>query len=61
MMNTTYTREDFENSNEIRWCPGCGDYAILTALQRLLPELGLAPEQHVLFRVLVVPEDFLIT
>ena len=46
-MNTTYTREDFENSNEIRWCPGCGDYAILTALQRLLPELGLAPEQHV--------------
>ena len=47
MMNTTYTREDFENSNEIRWCPGCGDYAILTALQRLLPELGLPPEQHV--------------
>lgn len=46
-MDKTYTREDFENSNEIRWCPGCGDYAILTALQRLLPELGLAPEQHV--------------
>ena len=46
-MNKIYTREDFENDNEIRWCPGCGDYAILTALQRLLPELGLAPEQHV--------------
>ena len=30
-----------------RWCPGCGDYAILSALQRLLPELGLPPEQHV--------------
>lgn len=42
-----YKREDFSNSNEVRWCPGCGDYAILMALQRLLPELGLAPEQHV--------------
>lgn len=46
-MNSTYTREDFTNANEVRWCPGCGDYAILSALQRMLPELGLAPEQHV--------------
>lgn len=46
-MNTAYKREDFENSNEVRWCPGCGDYAILTALQKVLPELGLAPEEHV--------------
>ena len=46
-MDNSYTREDFENGNEVRWCPGCGDYAILTALQKLLPELGLAPEQHV--------------
>lgn len=42
-----YKREDFTNSNEVRWCPGCGDYAILSALQKILPELGLAPEQHV--------------
>jgi 2-oxoglutarate ferredoxin oxidoreductase subunit beta len=48
MMNTTaYKREDFSNANEVRWCPGCGDYAILAALQKLLPELGLPPEQHV--------------
>ena len=47
MTNSTYTREDFANNTEVRWCPGCGDYAILMALQRLLPELGLAPEQHV--------------
>lgn len=47
MTNTPYTREDFTNDTEVRWCPGCGDYAILMALQRLLPELGLAPEQHV--------------
>ncbi len=46
-MNNSYKREDFTNSNEVRWCPGCGDYAILAALQRLLPDLGLAPEQHV--------------
>ena len=46
-MTTTYKREDFANNTEVRWCPGCGDYAILMALQRLLPELGLAPEEHV--------------
>lgn len=47
MSKSTYTREDFTNDNEVRWCPGCGDYAVLMALQRLLPELGLPPEQHV--------------
>lgn len=46
-MNNTYKREDFANATEVRWCPGCGDYAILAALQRVLPELGLPPEQHV--------------
>ncbi|KTC75621.1 2-oxoglutarate ferredoxin oxidoreductase beta subunit [Legionella birminghamensis] len=46
-MNTQYKRDDFANSNEVRWCPGCGDYAILMAIQRLLPELGLPPERHV--------------
>ena len=47
MNKPAYAREDFTNDNEVRWCPGCGDYAILMALQRLLPELGLPPEQHV--------------
>lgn len=47
MDNINYTREDFANQTEVRWCPGCGDYAILAAFQRLLPELGLPPEQHV--------------
>ncbi|OYV55281.1 MAG: 2-oxoacid:ferredoxin oxidoreductase subunit beta, partial [Legionella sp. 21-45-4] len=46
-MVPNYTREDFTNQTEVRWCPGCGDYAILAALQRVLPELGLAPEKHV--------------
>ena len=47
MDKKTYTREDFTNQTEVRWCPGCGDYAILAAFQRLLPQLGLPPEQHV--------------
>ncbi len=47
MNKTIYKRADFENGTEVRWCPGCGDYAILSALQRILPELGLPPEQHV--------------
>lgn len=46
-MNTIYKREDFTNATEVRWCPGCGDYAILAALQKMLPELGMPPEQHV--------------
>ena len=44
---TNYKRADFVNDTEVRWCPGCGDYAILAALQRVLPELGLPPERHV--------------
>jgi 2-oxoglutarate ferredoxin oxidoreductase subunit beta len=44
---TSYKKEDFSNEVEVRWCPGCGDYAILNAIQRVLPELGLPPEKHV--------------
>lgn len=47
MPKTAYRREDFVNATEVRWCPGCGDYAILAALQKVLPELGLPPERHV--------------
>jgi 2-oxoglutarate ferredoxin oxidoreductase subunit beta len=35
---------DFKSDQEVRWCPGCGDYAILAAVQSFLPELGLARE-----------------
>lgn len=47
MSTTVYKRDDFSNGAEVRWCPGCGDYAILMAVQRLLAELGVAPEKHV--------------
>ncbi|HAU59167.1 MAG TPA: 2-oxoacid:ferredoxin oxidoreductase subunit beta, partial [Opitutae bacterium] len=41
------TKKDFVTSNDVRWCPGCGDYAILNAVQRTLPELGLPKEKFV--------------
>ena len=41
------TRKDFTSDQEVRWCPGCGDYAILAAVQGFLPELGLKRENIV--------------
>src|SRR4029450_13534930 len=41
------TRKDFSSDQEVRWCPGCGDYSVLTALQLLMPELGGKPENQV--------------
>ena len=43
----TYTKADFQSDQETRWCPGCGDYAILSAVQAFFPELGIAPEKVV--------------
>jgi 2-oxoglutarate ferredoxin oxidoreductase subunit beta len=43
----TLSRKDFQSDQEIRWCPGCGDYSILAALQLLLPELDVKPENLV--------------
>src|SRR5262249_46977292 len=34
------TKKDFVSDQEVRWCPGCGDYAILAQVQKVLPELG---------------------
>jgi 2-oxoglutarate ferredoxin oxidoreductase subunit beta len=41
------TKKDFSSDQETRWCPGCGDYAILATVQQFLPELGLPPEKIV--------------
>ncbi|NKQ28262.1 2-oxoacid:ferredoxin oxidoreductase subunit beta [Streptomyces galbus] len=41
------TAKDFKSDQEVRWCPGCGDYAILAAVQGFMPELGLARENIV--------------
>lgn len=42
-----YTLKDFKTDQEVRWCPGCGDYAILAQMQKLMPELGIAKEDIV--------------
>jgi len=41
------TAKEFKSDQEVRWCPGCGDYAILAAVQGFLPELGLRRENIV--------------
>ena len=41
------TAKDFKTDQEVRWCPGCGDYAVLAAVQGFLPELGLRRENIV--------------
>jgi 2-oxoglutarate ferredoxin oxidoreductase subunit beta len=41
-------RKDYVSDQEVRWCPGCGDYAILAQMQRLLPEIGV-PRENVVF------------
>jgi 2-oxoglutarate/2-oxoacid ferredoxin oxidoreductase subunit beta len=40
-------RKDFQSDQEVRWCPGCGDYSVLAAVQLLLPELDVTPENLV--------------
>src|SRR5437763_6066531 len=45
--DTKGTRKEYASDQEVRWCPGCGDYAILAAVQSFLPELGLRRENIV--------------
>ena len=35
------TKKDFVSDQDVRWCPGCGDYAILSQVQKVFPELGV--------------------
>jgi 2-oxoglutarate ferredoxin oxidoreductase subunit beta len=42
-----YTKKDFQSDQEVRWCPGCGDYAVLAAVQSVFPELGVPREKFV--------------
>ncbi|MDP9074117.1 MAG: 2-oxoacid:ferredoxin oxidoreductase subunit beta [Actinomycetota bacterium] len=41
------TKKDWASDQEVRWCPGCGDYSVLTAVQMLMPQLGLRRENTV--------------
>ncbi|HEY8556250.1 MAG TPA: 2-oxoacid:ferredoxin oxidoreductase subunit beta, partial [Actinomycetes bacterium] len=42
------TAKDFKSDQEVRWCPGCGDYAILSAVQGFMPQLGI-PRERIVF------------
>ena len=46
-MTEPLTKKDFASDQETRWCPGCGDYSVLAAIQGFMPELGIAPEKIV--------------
>ncbi len=48
MPDLKLTAKDFKSDQEVRWCPGCGDYAILAALQSFMPELGI-PRERIVF------------
>ncbi len=39
-----YTAKDFKSDQEVRWCPGCGNHAVLSAVQKALTELGIRKE-----------------
>jgi 2-oxoglutarate/2-oxoacid ferredoxin oxidoreductase subunit beta len=41
------TARDYSSGQDVRWCPGCGDYSILAQVQRTLPDLGIPKEKHV--------------
>ncbi len=41
-------KKDFQSNQEVRWCPGCGDYAILATVQKFMPSLGI-PKENIVF------------
>lgn len=43
-MNQAFTASDYKSSQSVRWCPGCGDHAILNVLHKAMAELGVAPK-----------------
>jgi len=47
MTTAPLTKKDFVTDQEVRWCPGCGDYAILSSVQAVFPELGIPRENFV--------------
>ena len=42
------TRKDFVSDQEVRWCPGCGDYSILAQTQKVMPDFGF-PRENIVF------------
>jgi 2-oxoglutarate/2-oxoacid ferredoxin oxidoreductase subunit beta len=47
-VNPNLTAKDFQTDQEVRWCPGCGDYSILAQVQKVMPTLGIPRENIVI-------------
>ena len=60
-MNAPLTMKDYETDQEVRWCPGCGDYAILKTLHKFMPTLGRPEKSVYLSQVSVALRVFPIT
>jgi len=60
-MSDTLTAKDFATDQDVRWCPGCGDYSILKQAQSVVAELAENEKKLYSFRVLVAPVDSHIT
>jgi len=43
-----FTSKDLQTDQEVRWCPGCGDYSILAQAQRIIPDVGI-PRHQIVF------------
>ena len=41
----TYKRTDLQSDQEVKWCPGCGDYTILASVQNFMAEMGISKEK----------------
>ena len=48
----TQTAKDYVPDVDVRWCPGCGDYAILSTIQKVFPTLGIPKENFVIVRII---------
>ena len=48
MSQAILTKKDFVSNQEVRWCPGCGDYSILASIQTVMPEIGV-PKEKIVF------------
>lgn len=48
VVNPVLTAKDFQTNQEVRWCPGCGDYSILAQVQKVMPTLGIPRENIVI-------------
>jgi pyruvate/2-oxoacid:ferredoxin oxidoreductase beta subunit len=56
-----FTAKDLVTDQDVRWCPGCGDYSILKQVQTVMPDLGIRKRILYLYRVSAVPRVFRIT